>query len=89
MPPNEAIWRHSPGSVVWWHQSITCTIADASSVRFCGIDLKEFSKGVPNYNNEFENYIVEMTAVSPMGNELMSACGDWTPLYKLGFVRVK
>ena len=71
------------------HQSITWIIVDVSSGRFCGIDLEAFSKGVSNYNDEFENYIFEMTATSPMDNELMSACVTWTPLYKLGFVRVK
>ena len=43
--PSDAIWRHSSGSTLaWhgttWHQAISWTNVDSSSVKSCGINLR-------------------------------------------------
>ena len=48
---SDAIWHHRSTStlvwvVAWWHQTITWTNIDFSSVKFCGIHLRLISQEV-------------------------------------------
>ena len=56
--------------VAWWHQVITCTNIDISSVEFCGIHLTKILQKVPKiriHGMSLNNYTSEITAISPMG----------------------
>ena len=50
--PTDAIWRHRSGStlaqvIAWWHQAITWTNVNLSSVRSSGIHLRAISWEIP------------------------------------------
>ena len=80
---SDAIWRHKSGSTVaqawlvaWWHQAISWTKVDLSSVRSCDIHLRAIECQTNILYDEFEYYTFKIPTISPRG-QWVNALVSW------------